>query len=632
MNSLSKWVRGKLQHYDDCHEMINDLGRFTVDMKHFMEDRRREMEEKQAARREVEERKKLEELQSGDADAASSLKVHSKYFDLEQSREGSGDTAWTSPRIAATLAKAKTMMAMEEKEKTEKENKRTEIANLDNKTHLQKGLDAASLLNSFNNGSHPSKTKTATSVINISSSSSGSLHSSPRLPVPSETKMRILPPKLSRKSKKMEIISDDEETEGTVVGPDVTKISRTMAGVCCEADFPDKPVTVEVRPGKFVEVEPSKPTPPSSFTPSLNDFSFKPRRPAFKDMREQTPSPTTQVTSALGAHQSSNVRLSESSKRKKSVSPECEAGPPRKLVQTNTRPWEDQNWLEQPERDFEKRKSENVAKECDFDLGGLEEDFDEASSAQEHLIQNEPEWPEEDLNFDDFAEDSNFTTVTPSASSSSLSTTPRPTSVPFSVSHKLQTSEAPKTTDQALIDQMLKRRARSGQFPATKGNITEANVVPETPEDDSIVIFDDEESIWGSPQEFVGASALATLEPEVERSRPVCTSSDNHRMPLFGKHVEEQKSGANGLVGEREKERRSSGEGEEVVLPEQIKPSLSSEDDIDEPAEEELVVRKKVVKNSQASQRRPRKPKTANKQRPSLSMSMRRENSDDDFL
>ena len=96
--------------------------------------------------------------------------------------------------------------------------------------------------------------------------------------------------------------------------------------------------------------------------------------------------------------------------------------------------------------------------------------------------------------------------------------------------------------------------------------------------------------------------------------------------------LEEQKCGANGLVGEREKERRSSGEGEEVVLPEQIKPSLSSEDDIDEPAEEELVVRKKVVKNSQASQRRPRKPKTANKQRPSLSMSMRRENSDDDFL
>ena len=79
--------------------------------------------------------------------------------------------------------------------------------------------------------------------------------------------------------------------------------------------------------------------------------------------------------------------------------------------------------------------------------------------------------------------------------------------------------------------------------------------------------------------------------------------------------------------------RWSSGEGEdEVILPEQIKPSLSSDDDIDEPAEEELVVRKKVVKNSQASQRRPRKLKTANKQRPSLSMSMRRENSDDDFL
>ena len=49
-----------------------------------------------------------------------------------------------------------------------------------------------------------------------------------------------------------------------------------------------------------------------------------------------------------------------------------------------------------------------------------------------------------------------------------------------------------------------------------------------------------------------------------------------------------------------------------------------------EPAEDEIVVRKKVFRGSQAGQRRSRKPKMAKKQR--VSLSMRRGNSDDDFL
>ena len=110
MSSLSKWVRGKLRHFDDCHQMLEDLGQFTTDMKHFMEDRRKQNEEKLAARKEVEEKKNMKELLNGDDSDGPGLKAHSKYFDQEssKSREGnSGDTAWTSPRITAKLAAAK---------------------------------------------------------------------------------------------------------------------------------------------------------------------------------------------------------------------------------------------------------------------------------------------------------------------------------------------------------------------------------------------------------------------------------------------------------------------------------------------------------------------------------------------
>merc|ERR1712037_624022 len=134
--------------------------------------------------------------------------------------------------------------------------------------------------------------------------------------------------------------------------------------------------------------------------------------------------------------------------------------------------------------------------------------------------------------------------------------------------------------------------------------------------------------------------------------------ADSHRKPLFGKQVGqvgEQKmvnvegggdgtqegrghhprgggecGGFGGKPGGGEVDRKRWSSGEEVVLPEQSKPSLSSEDDIDEPAEEDIVVRKKMVRGSQAGLRRSGKPKTAKKQRTSLSM--RRENSDDDFL
>ena len=78
--------------------------------------------------------------------------------------------------------------------------------------------------------------------------------------------------------------------------------------------------------------------------------------------------------------------------------------------------------------------------------------------------------------------------------------------------------------------------------------------------------------------------------------------------------------------------RWSSGEGEdEVVLPEQIKPSLSSEDDIEEPMIEEIRVRTKVVKDRRGTQKRPSKPpKATNKTR--VSLPVRERNSDDDFL
>ena len=219
-------------------------------------------------------------------------------------------------------------------------------------------------------------------------------------------------------------------------------------------------------------------------------------------------------------------------------------------------------------------------------------------------------------------------------------------------SSEIQGNQNDAIEDEDLIAQMWKRRKRSGQ------KVPEANVVLETPEDDFIVIPDDEECIWGTPQDSE-SSNLANPEVkvssrEVERSRPVGTF-DSHRKPLFGRQVIPEQKRVNvegGREGKQEgrryhpkgdgdlggkgkqeeggvdKKRWSS--GEEIVLPEQIKPSLSSEDDIEEPAEKDVVVRKKVVRGSQAGQRRSGQSKMAKKQRASLSM--RRESSDDDFL
>lgn len=674
MNSLSKWVRGKLQHYDDCHQMLNSLGQFTGDMKHFMEDRRREMEEKQAARKDAEELKRLEEVHS----------EYSEYFDQEHNIEGNGDTAWKSPRITAKLAvdlqlakEREAKQKMEEKEKAEKTRKRTEIVNLDARTHLQTGLSASDLLSSLpassSAGSRPPKAKqvSATSVISVSSSTSSLPPSGPFEPSP-KSKVEILPPKPSRKPKKMDILSDDEDIDATVTGAQVSKTSTPPAPCVPIA----KPVTVEVGPGKFVEVEPSKP----AVSSRLSQFSFfrpKLTTPNEDAAKKQDHPLDTKVSPAQRATQSSNVNLSESSKRKKSESPECETGPPKKLPQRSLRPWEDQAWLQQPVTDYETKKLKNLP-ECDFDLGDdFEDDMVEEQLASASVIQKQEsvsEWPEEDLNFDfdAFEEEPKATAVTPSSSKSSSSVTPRPsfTTAPSSSLHEVPSNLASRSSDKLengsgaiqdedLIALILKRRKRSGQ------KVQEVNVVPETPEDDSVVIPDDEESIWGTPQESeppnLANPVVKMSSREVERSRPVGTT-DSHRKPLFGKQVVqvgeqkkvnvvgggegEQKGrgdhpkgggdaevgvggkGDQGGGGGVDKKRWSS--GEEVVLPEQNKPSLSSEDDIDEPLEEEIFVRKKVLRGSQSGQKRSRVSKMAKKQRASLSMKW--ENSDDDFL
>ena len=688
MNSLSKWVRGKLQHHDDCHQMLQSLGQFTADMKHFMEDRRREMEEKLAARKEAEELKRSELART------EGLEASSKYFDQEQNTEGKVDTAWTSPGIVAKLAVSPNQAApeasskyfglavtlqlakeqeakqnMQEKEKAEKLKKITEIANLDAKTHVQADLSGTSLLNSlppsFSVGSHPPRGKkvlppsiSATSVISISSStSSGPFESSPP-----KSRVEILPARPSRKPKKMDILSDDEDMGDTVTGANLSKTSRRSAPGVSHS----KPVTVEMGPGKFVEVEPSKPE--ASSISSKFSF-FKPKFTTSKEdaLKKQDPPSTTKESRAQKAAQPPKVTLSESSKRKKSESPECETIPSKKLPQTSSRPWEDQGWLEQPLTDYEKTK--NIP-ECDFDLGDdFEDDLVEGQLGSASVVPEQEsvsEWPEEDLDFDfdDFEEEPKVTAVVPSSPPSSTTLGPSFTTAASSSLHELPSNQASDTLgnksdaikDEDFIAQMLVRRTRKSDQ-----NVPEAYVVPETQEDDSIVIPDDEEVIWGTPQESE-SSNLANSEVkessrEVERSRPVGTA-DSHRKPLFGKQVgqvREQKrvnveggregtqegrghhprgggecGGVGGKPGGGEVDRKRWSSGEEVVLPEQSKPSLSSEDDIDEPAEEEIVVRKKMVRCSQAGQRRSGKPKTAKKQRTSLSM--RRENSDDDFL
>merc|ERR1719370_924338 len=342
VSSLSKWVRGKLRHFDDCHQMLEDLGQFTTDMKDFMEDRRKENEEKLAARKEVKEKKNMKELLNGDDSDGSSLKAHSKYFDQESSknREGnSGDTAWTSPRITAKLAAAKEQEAknkIEEMEKAESLKRRNEKvnANLDNQTHLQNGLDATSLLGglpaSITSGrGHITKKQSqafstsGTSVVSISSSE------------PSPPKMTILPPKLSKKSKKMDFLSDEDDGDEQVDERSGRPASSRPSLFSINA----KPVTVEAESGKLVEAEPSKPA-VNSHASRLREFAFK-RQP-----QSNKQNPTTTSNSFAHPHQS-DALISEPSKRKKPESPECGAGqPPSK--KKSSRPWEtDQGCVEQ---------------------------------------------------------------------------------------------------------------------------------------------------------------------------------------------------------------------------------------------------------------------------------------------
>ena len=618
--------------------MLEDLGQFTTDMKHFMEDRRKENEEKLAARKEVEEKKNMKELLNGDDSDGPGLKAHSKYFDQEssKSREGnSGDTAWTSPRITAKLAAAKEQEAknkIEEMEKAENLKRRNEKvnANLDNQTHLQNGLDATSLLGglpasiTFGRGHTTKKQSQAfstsgTSVISISSSE------------PSPPKMTILPPKLSKKSKKMDFLSDEEDGDEQVD----ERSSRPALSRPSLFSTNAKPVTVEAQSGKLVEAEPSKPA-ANSHAPRLREFAFK-RQPQLKKQN-----PTTISNSSAHPHQS-DALISEPSKRKKRESPECGAGqPPSKK---SSRPWEtDQGWLEQPTKDFEaKLKQFRNLPECDFvDLGGLENEFDEDMVEQEPQIEPESEWPEEDLIFDDFVEGPN---VTAHPKPSDVLSTPQPGTVSslqeLPSNEVLQTIESDdaKSKDKEFLAFMMKRKQRQEQSPPLKENIPEPITIQDTSEDDFVDIPEEEEGLWGTPQESTELQNIEMIEksPVIERSRPAGTA-ERHRKPLFGNlplHLGEQrKLDADPRVEESKDMRRrwSSGEGEdEVVLPEQIKPSLSSEDDIEEPTIEEIRVRTKVVKDRRGTQKRPSKPpKATNKTR--VSLPVRERNSDDDFL
>ena len=293
------------------------------------------MKEKQVASREAEELKRLKKVPTSEGDqAGSSLKAHPNYFDQnEQYREGKGDTAWTSPRITAKSAvelqlakEQEAKQKLQEKEKAENTRKRTEMVNLDSRSHLTI-LGASTLMSSIPDsssiGSHPPpKTKkvfppstSTTSMISISSSTSSPPMSGPFELSPPKSKVEILPPKPRRKPKKMDILSDNEDMDDSVSVPDVSKTLRLPApGV-------SKPVTVELGPGKVLEVEPSKPADSSRFS----QFSFsKPKLTTSKEetTRKQGPPLATKVSPAERAPQSSNVTLSESSKRKKSKSPE----------------------------------------------------------------------------------------------------------------------------------------------------------------------------------------------------------------------------------------------------------------------------------------------------------------------
>ena len=126
--------------------MLDSLTTFATDMKHFDEERKvqeveQEVVKDKQGRWTVEDK---EVNQSGDQGSKSS------YFPEEQ---GGNSTAWPSPHLSSLSAKlAAAKESARKQEQEQKVARRTHLANLDNKTHLQTGLGALDLL-----GSLPSK-------------------------------------------------------------------------------------------------------------------------------------------------------------------------------------------------------------------------------------------------------------------------------------------------------------------------------------------------------------------------------------------------------------------------------------------------------------------------------------------
>jgi Fanconi anemia group J protein len=270
VQSLSKWVRGKAVDYDRCPAMLESLGQFAADMKHFSSER-------EAAR----------EAEVGSVKAQASGGKTEASGDKAEQDGAAGRSAWQpSPGGLATtaskLALAKSVslaqvrqekqvaskLALEQVIKSgleagkqvgwegpgawqarrelalqKKQEKRKALGHLDNTTHLQTAdLGAGALLDTLPSTyrssaprpRRPSRSKpgppvvsmSSTSAVSISSTSAASVASEPYSASPSPTSVKVLPASGGRGRRKMEIISSDEDEPEVVADAKVSKLAQ----------------------------------------------------------------------------------------------------------------------------------------------------------------------------------------------------------------------------------------------------------------------------------------------------------------------------------------------------------------------------------------------------------------------
>ena len=375
VGGLSKWVRGRVAHHERCKPMLDSLVRFAQDMKHFSEERE-EVKAAEAEEREKRRKEKEEEKEKGEAQEQTG--ASSGYFSGRGGEEREASTAWHSANLAsvsAKLAAAKATALETARREQRAVEGRSNPVNLGTSSLPTRSGTTSSLANvasvvsitssPFNISPSPPP---GGKVVELKGSTSSLLSTSSLSPLPLPSKVQVLPPQKSSKSRKMEFVSDDEEE--AVVSKVMEKVAEKQVElskpkkVSAEEDRVSRPVATS-GPGRLARfaytgsrggqgttssssVAQSNTSSHSARDGRSNQSAERPGEASVKDMRSRfaakaaasnssrvpSPLPARAGASSSGAsvtsitssplESSTRVTLGEATKRKKSPSPECD--------------------------------------------------------------------------------------------------------------------------------------------------------------------------------------------------------------------------------------------------------------------------------------------------------------------